>query len=225
MALPINAVFNAFIQMIGIYYTVSIFEIGMAMAMNCLVLNFYHRNQNMSPFIRKLLLGKLAKLLRVETDDRRFSSDFPFEETLGELDSTFSKAISSNTINLGQITQINNDKESDKSNLSRMGSMRGSLKGRSNHDEGADETNVRSTSPLLTRRISKKRSEAGALGNANGKKSPNSNRNAEEWKDAAKVLDRLLLAISIVIGVVSASAIFMQSERFRSMMLFRKDDK
>ena len=211
--------------MVGIYYTVSIFEIGMAMAMNCLVLNFYHRNQRMSPFIRKILLGKLAKFLRVETNGGRFSKDSTFDETLGELDSNFSKALSSNTINLGQISQINNDKESDKANLSHMGSMRSSLKDRSNHEDGVDETNLRSTSPLLVRRISKKRCEGGAVGNGYGIKSVNSNRNAEEWKDAAKVLDRLLLAISIIIGVVSASAIFMQSKRFRSMVFFSKEER
>ena len=211
--------------MVGIYYTVSIFEIGMAMAMNCLVLNFYHRNQKMSPFIRKILLGRLARLFRVETKERRFENESPFEEELGELDSTFSKALSSNTINLAQISHISNDIESEKANLSRIGSMRGSLKDRSNHEEGENETNVRSTSPLLVRRVSKKRSDGGGFRNAVGKKSNNSNKNAEEWKVAAKVLDRLLLAISIIIGVVSASAIFMQSRRFRSMVLFRKEDR
>ena len=192
------------------------------MALNCLVLNFYHRNQRMSPFIRKLLLGKLAKFLRVETKERRFSNELQFDESLVELDSSFSKAISSNTVNLGQLSQISNEKEADKAVMSRIGSMRSSIKDRGNHDEGAEETNMRSNSPLLMRRASKKRSDGGALGNGVGKKSGlDSKRNAEEWKDAAKVLDRLLLAISIIIGVVSASAIFMQSERFRRMVFFR----
>ena len=196
------------------------------MALNCLVLNFYHRNQQMSPLVRKILLGRLAKFLRVETNRRRISSELSSEEILVELDSSFSKALNSNPINLGHMSQMNNEKETDKATMSRMGSMRGSLKDRGNHEEGAEETNVRSNSPLLMRVGNQRRSEGVAMGNGVGRKiTMDSKRNMEEWKDAAKVLDRLLLAISIFIGVVSASAIFLQSKRFRSMVFFSKDDR
>lgn len=179
----------------------------------------------MSPFIRKLLLGRLAKFLRVEIRERRYSGENAADQILDDLDSSFSKAINSNTVNLGNISQINNEKEADKSTLSRMGSMRGSVKERSNHDEGNEATNVRSNSPLLMRRVKTKRSDGGAIANGIGINGGfDSKRHTEEWKNAAKVLDRLLLAISIIIGVVSASAIFMQSERFRRMVFFIKKE-
>ena len=206
---------------IGIYYTVSIFEIGMAMALNCLVLNFYHRNQRMSPLVRKILLGRLATFLRVEITPRKHSKDMPKEESFSEFDSSFAKAKGPSSINLGTISHMANENNTEVT-LSRMGSMRGSLRERKSHDSDMEEGNGRSKSPLISRKAIKGLNDGGAIGNGVvNKDAVESNKNGEEWRDAAKVLDRLLLLLSIVIGVVSASAIFMQSERFRDMVLFR----
>eukprot|EP00112_Aurelia_sp_Birch-Aquarium-sp1_P007249 Seg1789.7 transcript_id=Seg1789.7/GoldUCD/mRNA.D3Y31 product="Acetylcholine receptor subunit alpha-type acr-7" protein_id=Seg1789.7/GoldUCD/D3Y31 len=206
----------------GIYYTVSIFEIGMAMALNCLVLNFYHRNQRMSPLVRKLLLGKLATFLRVEMTPRKFSREDTFEESVDEVETSFGKGMNANSIGLGSLSQVKIEKDAESDNLKRLGSFRGSLKERlvNNHDNDTDEMNTRSQSPLLSRKSMQIRNDGGNMRNGSVKrKAMETKRNEEEWKDAAKVLDRLLLAISIVIGVVSASVIFLQSERFRRMFL------
>ena len=206
----------------GIYYTVSIFEIGMAMALNCLVLNFYHRNQRMSPLVRRLLLGKLATFLRVEMTPRKLSREDTFEESVDEVETSFGKAMNANSIGLGPLSQVKIEKDTESDNLKRLGSFRGSLKERlvNNHDNETEEMNTRSQSPLLSRKAIQTRSDGGNMRNGSLKRNAmETKRNEEEWKDAAKVLDRLLLAISIVIGVVSASVIFLQSERFRRMFL------
>ena len=206
----------------GIYYTVSIFEIGMAMALNCLVLNFYHRNQRMSPLVRRLLLGKLATFLRVEMTPRKLSREDTFEESVDEVETSFGKGMNANSIGLGPLSQVKIDKDTESDNLKRLGSFRGSLKERlvNNHDSETEEINTRSQSPLLSRKAIQTRNDGGNMRNGSLKRNAmETKRNEEEWKDAAKVLDRLLLAISIVIGVVSASVIFLQSERFRRMFL------
>ena len=206
----------------GIYYTVSIFEIGMAMALNCLVLNFYHRNQRMSPLVRKLLLGKLATFLRVEMTPRKLSREDTFEESVDEVETSFGKGMNANSIGLVPLSQVKIEKDTESENLKRLGSFRGSLKERlvSNHDNETEEMNARSQSPLLSRKSMQARNDGGNMRNGSLKRNAmETKRNEEEWKDAAKVLDRLLLAISIVIGVVSASVIFLQSKRFRRMFL------
>ena len=57
----------------GTYYTVAIFEIGLAIAATCLVLNFYYSKTKMPGWLKTILLRTLAPLVRVKVKRRRLS--------------------------------------------------------------------------------------------------------------------------------------------------------
>ena len=57
----------------GTYYTVAIFEIGLAIAATCVVLNFYYSKTKMPGWMRTLLLRTLAPIFKVKMKYRSFS--------------------------------------------------------------------------------------------------------------------------------------------------------
>ncbi|XP_048577603.1 neuronal acetylcholine receptor subunit alpha-7 isoform X2 [Nematostella vectensis] len=62
------------VPLISIYYTCTIIEVGIALVATCIVLKFYFHDPNlsdMSPCVRLVVLGWLARLLRINVKQRK----------------------------------------------------------------------------------------------------------------------------------------------------------
>lgn len=217
--------------LIGTYYTVAIFEIGLAIAATCLVLNFYYSKTKMPGWLKTILLKTLAPLVRVKVKRRQLSVKESQRSTDGghALDTihnpTFeafkhsdnglgltwvgdvfeqNSAVSVMSVNLRK-DSVADDEVDSKQNINNCGKNCNGIAGKGNHSIKLKEKLVqdKGSTPEI--------------------KEPSLHQMIEwqdEWRAASQVLDRLIIIFSVIIGCVSAAVIFLQAPRVRQMLSF-----
>lgn len=205
------------------YYSVSIMEIGTALAATCIILNIYHRKTEMPAWFRKLVLGWLAPLVKCKPRcTSREIMETQHEEAMINMMTFKSSDVRRNDVYEFDRESIDFD----------MDLMENSAQARSAQRDQL----VAPNGSVPCNNIPRRRSMRGCQDedNSNAEQTPNdpmivhrlqlSERMNEEirrkeWQDAARVLDRVLLVVSIVIGSASAMAIFLQSPRIRGLFI------
>lgn len=201
------------------YYSVSIMEIGTALAATCIILNIYHRKTDMPSWFRKIVLCWLATLVRCKprctskemldtkheeammnvmsfkTSDVRRNDMYEFDRESREFEMDVIEPCSQVRSNQREPHAPNGSVPCG--NVQRRHSLR--------PDDDMTLQDPSPTDPLFTHRL--QLSER-----------LNEDVRRKEWQDAARVLDRVLLVVSVVIGSASAMAIFLQSPRIRSFL-------
>ena len=203
----------------------SIFEIGMAMCLNCLVLNIYYRTYKMPRLIRKILLGRLAEIIGVKVPhDRKYpyySKQSARERYIQKSELTPLKELPISSID-GPVGTQQQDDESGidmhaiNSNDIPMASFSGKCNGNCRIESLENENS--NDHHAMRKRL--KREKSYDTGGAYGTSADERAQNSEDWKHAARVLDRILLGLAVCVGVISAMTIFLQAERFRQMFGF-----
>ncbi|XP_020629808.1 neuronal acetylcholine receptor subunit alpha-3-like [Orbicella faveolata] len=213
--------------LIGTYYTVAIFEIGLAIAATCIVLNFYYSKTKMPGWIKTVLLKTLAPLVRVKIRRRRLStreSQRPTEnghaqdvihnptfEPFSHADLGLSRDWVGDVFEQNQnvsITSVNLRKDSisvdEEENSSRNINNAG-----------------KNCNGITLRNMSTKRKENTYKKETTSEINEPSWQQVIEWQDewraASQVLDRVIIITSVLVGCVSAAVIFLQAPRVRDM--------
>ena len=209
----------------GVYYSLSICEIGTAIACTCVVLNLYYRRTEMPKWARKLLLGRLAKLAFVKVAAphparkarHKSTNFFDFERSLPSNNKDGNVEISEPTIgkrdNPVALQSIHYNTE-DNHDVQMKGSVRSrsikeaavsngmSLNGSLRIGEPQSPFPLNTTSPYHEDELYQRLTWQ------------------EEWKTAALVLDRIILICAVLIGAISMAAVFFQAPRVRKYFNF-----
>lgn len=212
--------------LIGTYYTVAIFEIGLAIAATCIVLNFYYRKTKMPGWIKTVLLKALAPVVRVKMKTRIFA----VRESLRSTDAAHANDIIHNptfeTFNLsdggvgwGGITDV--FEQSQNVITTSMNLRKDSLTFNEEENEHADNPAKKMNGVSIRRNPSQRGEKTASKERTRDSKEPPSFQQRIEWQDewraASQVLDRLIIVFSIIIGFVSAAVIFLQAPRVRKL--------
>ena len=219
--------FTEFTIISGTYYTVAIFEIGLAIAATCVVLNFYYSKTKMPGWVKTFLLEKLAPVFKVKIKARRFST----KESQRSIDATHAQDVVHNpafdTFNLSDgglnwvgITDVF---EQNQNVAITSVSMRKDSLSYSAEEEEQTNNSVSNLNGVSLRRNPSKRGEK-TLNKETARKSETKEPTwqqmiewQDEWRAASQVLDRIIIIFSILIGCVSAAVIFLQAPRVRRM--------
>lgn len=201
------------------YYSVSIMEIGTALGATCIILNFHHRNTKMPGWFHKIVLEWLAKLVRYEprVTNRHLSDS-------GSVDESTQKMIQSNAASERKRNDaFDLERDSIEFEMDLFEEPRG----------GRDQVLLAQNGNIPTNHVTRKRSVKRKPQDTETETTevqvsearfPAYDGSKEEfykkqWQDAARILDRFLLLASVVIGSVSAMAIFLQSPRIRGLFV------
>ena len=194
------------------------FEIGIALVMNCFILNVYYRTYEMSPWMRRLFFDKLGRLVRIDIPQTR--TQHYIEKTAGEAFGDLN-SLSETALNTGH-SNHNMDGENGTNDLSyfpkstihredtqtikRKTKKFSIVQNGNTNDMTYTKANLSTKFSLsLSSDPATRIEEKKLLG--------------EDWKLAARILDRCMLIIAISVGVISALTIFMQARRFREMFV------
>ena len=210
------------------YYSVSIMEIGTALAATCIILNFHHRKTKMPNWFRKLVLVWLAKLVKFKPRCIYISSKKRSQRAL----STDESAAKVNKPNKTTDLKRNDAYDFEFERRESLEYDANLIEANQGHHLGRDQIGVAHNGGVPASGLSRQRSiikrsqieDPGALDMQINDPDyepfdyVREDFRRKEWQDAARVLDRVLLVVSIVIGSVSAMAIFLQSPRIREML-------
>ena len=202
----------------AMYDSVSIMEIGTALGATCIILNFHHRDTKMPGWFHKIVLEWLAKLVRYEPMCNRILL------STGSVDESTQKMIQANA--------SAERKRNDAFDLERD-SIEFEMDLFEESRAGRDQVPLAQNGNIPTNHVTRKRSvkrkpqdteTETTEGQISEARFPVYDVSKEEfykkqWQDAARILDRFLLLASIVIGSVSAMAIFLQSPRIRGLFI------
>ncbi|XP_074621843.1 neuronal acetylcholine receptor subunit alpha-10-like isoform X2 [Acropora palmata] len=215
--------------LIGTYYTVAIFEIGLAIAATCVVLNFYYSKTKMPGWMRTLLLRTLAPIFKVKMKYRSFSfkdnqlpNDVVHAHEVGHNPAFESYNIGDGGLGWGGISDVfeqNQDLTLSSVNVASHEPLRYS----------PEEEEEQVMSPALKLNGVSLRGNVSELNDkAANKDTAKTSENKEptlqqliewqeEWRTASRVLDRIIIVCSIAIGCISAAVIFFQAPRVRQI--------
>ncbi|XP_048589485.1 neuronal acetylcholine receptor subunit alpha-7 isoform X2 [Nematostella vectensis] len=207
--------------LLAMYYSVSIMEIGTALAATCIILNFYHRKTKMPPWFRKVVLVWLAPMVKCKPRyTTREILDAQNEESVMKMiainknsdikrNEVFEFDRDSIEFDMDLLESNNQCRANQKDQLAPNGSVAANGSPRRRQRGGQDEDDVsvdhKPSDPIMVHQMQL----SDRL---------NEEIRRKEWQDAAQVLDRVLLVVSIVIGSTSAAAIFLQSPRIRELL-------
>ena len=194
----------------------------MALIMNCFIINLYYRNYEMSPWARRLLMGRLARLARVDVPI------FRTQEYMDKLQKDH------NAHELPTLTQQNsNDANHDLDDDSAMSN--GRTESRTYFPSDVLSREEVSHHPQRLPSVHKRNGNSGGSlrrphhhmgGRGSGAqkteeqaREENKKLLSEDWKIAARVVDRVMLVIAVTVGVVSFLAIFCQAPRGVEMFI------
>lgn len=204
--------------LLAMYYSVSIMEIGTALGATCIILNFHHRNTKMPSWFQKIVLEWLAKIVRYEPTYNRHPAS--------------GDALNDSTQKIMQSNTTSDRKRNDAFDLERE-SIEYEMDLFEEARVGRDQVPLAQNGNISTNHVTRKRSVKRKPQDSETEttevqiseaKFPLYDFNKEEfykkqWQDAARILDRVLLLASVVIGSVSAMSIFLQSPRIRELFI------
>ena len=189
------------------------FEIGIAMAMNCFILNLYYRNYEMPPWVRSLVLGRLAKIVRVDVPLRNIADIFADADCSADLNKNHPVTVENleNAVNKGILSKENDTLLQEVSYYATSITLEEFPNSAQNQHKKfvtIDERLSPVSKPKTKTNFQSKKKNQSKIKRDMG----------EDWRLVARIVDRLMLFLSVVIGVVSAVTIFMQTDRFKKLL-------
>ena len=196
------------------------FEIGIALVMNCFILNVYYRNYKMAPWMRRLLLDRLGPLVRLEIPHTRTQHFFDkmsngkFRELSPISETVLSNAHLHGEGGGGVESNGNGDMSYfPKSSMHREDTQTIEKKTKISVQQNGKSSDLTYTKANLSTKFSL------SLSSDPSTRTEERKLLGEDWQLAARILDRCMLIIAISVGVISALTIFMQAPRFREMFI------
>lgn len=193
------------------YYTSAITSIGLAIAATCVVLNFYYKKTKMPAWLRRLVLGKLASCIRIETK---------FNQKKRQLQTSDQVIANSSTIeNESEPTQFG-------VTLKSINHRR-----RQSHEAPDSETDIKAENDMHTNGMSNgnlSRHCSSVKDKHGSKEQVSSEETVEEecereWRTASRVIDRVVLVTGMVVAIITSGTIFLQAPRVRDALVGKDD--
>lgn len=211
----------------GTYYTVAIFEIGLAIAATCIVLNFYYSKTKMPGWIKTVLLKTLAPLVRVKIRRRRLSkreSQRPTENGHAQdvIHNPTFESFNHADLGLGRDWVGDVFEQNQSVSITSVNLRKDSISVNDDEDSSRNINNAgKNCNGIALRNVSTKRKENTFKNETTSELTEPSWQQVIEWQDewraASQVLDRVIIITSVFIGFVSAAVIFLQAPRVREM--------
>ena len=205
----------------------AIFEIGLAIAATCIVLNFYYSKTKMPGWIKTVLLKTLAPLVRVKIRRRRLSiKDIQRSTENGHAQDVIHNPTfeSFNNADLGLGRDWVGDvfEQSQNVSITSVNFRKDSISADDEEDSSRNINNVgkNCNGITLTNKSTKRKENAYKKETTSEIKEPSWHQVIEwqdEWRAASQVLDRVIIITSVFVGFVSAAVIFLQAPRVRDM--------
>ena len=201
----------------------------------------------MQPWIRRLMFGKIARLVRIDVPPCRTLEYLERQNRRSCCDAATAASKEESMMN-NNINHASEVSETEERNGKTNGSSNGVETFSTPGDEGGTEKR-RNSSRNGTVVVNVEKSTRKKHGHSKGSKSSKSSKNskssslkrcrtlknyeiadhklraentellAEDWKRAARVLDRVMLATSVIIGVLSVMIIFIQPPRVQMLFM------
>lgn len=205
---------SEYIPLLAKYYSSAIFEIGLALFATCVILNFFYQRCEMPGWLKRLMFSILGPLVRIKyvpqpsTKTRKKSQKGLMEENFDlapQSDGSYSGPIEIRKMNVindsaceenGRCAEI---KPSSPVHLIRT----------------RTRSSVRET-PILNDHVTEKQ-QGKYVFEAADKSSADEINNITDWQMAAKILDRVVLVLGILISIATFLTIFIQAPRVRAM--------
>ena len=205
------------------------FEIGLALALNCFILNLYYRNYVMAPWVRKLVLGKFARLVRVEVPECRtqqyidrlnnsHSSHYGADKGHGISESSMNNDDNHNTVD--SECGMSNGKKSDMTYfpsaiLSREEVAETNKQNGGTSSEKVGRINITRRGKRRNKNLHRNKTIRNAEIIDDNLRAENTKLLCEDWKLVARIMDRVMLGAAVLIGVLSFGIIFIQAPRLQ----------
>jgi len=212
--------------LLGTYYTVAIFEIGLAIAATCIVLNFYYCKTKMPGWIKTVLLKTLAPLVRVKIRRRRLSIIEGQRSTENGhaqdvIHNPTFESFNHADLGLGR-DWVGDVFESQNVSITSVNLRKDSISADDEEDSSRNINNAgKNCNGKTIRHVSTKRKENPYKKETTSEINEPSWQQVIEWQDewraASQVLDRIIIITSVSVGCVSAAVIFLQAPRVRDM--------
>ena len=184
------------------YYATGIAEIGVALIATAFIINFHHRKTKMPAWFRKIIFGCFGKLVMIK--GHRSAQYNPVSIQLKELPQ---RKVLYNGCACGKFPEsksfsvIKNEKvtSGEEHHITR------NLVGECKCENSTKETAILNNQ------------EEDLIPN-DVKSTDDIEHNAKEWQSAAKILDRVVLVVGLLVSIVSVTAIFLQAPRVLEML-------
>ncbi|XP_048589493.1 neuronal acetylcholine receptor subunit alpha-3 isoform X2 [Nematostella vectensis] len=187
--------------LLGVYYTVTISAIGLGLAATCIVINFYYKKTEMPQWMKVLMLGALADILRVERTYLYYAQKQKISSQIN-MDSSFLDKIMDGTENSCPDELLSNvDDQEDISDERESIQLENGVKHR--------------RSPIVRLKFKKKAVKKQVV-SSEAEDTTQAKMWEEEWKTASRVVDRLSLCIGLLLGLCATASIFLQAPRIRA---------
>lgn len=197
------------------YYSSAITEIGVALFATCVILNFYYKQDAMPNWLKAVMFRVLGPIVRIKYNykltnkSKRKCKRFLIQENC-ELSENTGNSFSG-PCELRKMSTINSDENGSCNEIEqRLPIHRTRSKTRSSICE----------TPILNDHLCNHHEKKYVLGADKESCDDELVNNHTDWQTAAKILDRVVLILGILISVATFLAIFLQAPRVREMFYF-----
>ena len=189
----------------------------MALFATCVILNFYYKQDTMPNWLKLFMFRILGRLVlikyefKVKKKKKRNRKELLIEENCELPELTGNKY--SGPYDVGKMSTINEN------NCEENGSYTDpEQRPPVQRKRTRTRSLIRAETPLLSdREANSHHHEHGILEPDHEKQDDELNKNRADWQMAAKILDRLVLVLGIVISIATFLAIFLQAPRVRAI--------
>lgn len=210
-----------FLYLTAKYYSTAITEIGLALFATCVILNFYYKQDTMPNWLKLFMFRILGRLVlikyefKVKKKKKRNRKELLIEENCELPELTGNKY--SGPYDVGKMSTINEN------NCEENGSYTDpEQRPPVQRKRTRTRSLIRAETPLLSdREANSHHHEHCILEPDHEKQDDELNKNRADWQMAAKILDRLVLVLGIVISIATFLAIFLQAPRVRAIFFWR----
>lgn len=198
------------------YYSSAITEIGMALFATCVILNFYYKRDAMPNWLKPFMFSILGPLVRIKykyhptsKTKRKSRKEFLIEENR-EL-SEISGSSYSGPCEVRKMSIINEANCEENGSCNEVEQRVSVQRMRSRTQGSIHET------PILNDHRANHRQGKYVFESDDETRDLEMTNNHKDWQMAAKILDRVVLVLGILISVATFLAIFLQAPRVREM--------
>lgn len=208
---------SIYIPLLAKYYSSAITEIGLALFSTCVILNFYYKQDRMPNWLKPFMFSILGRLVLIKYDYKQtkntkgksrkqflIEENFELSEFSGNTYSGPCDIVKMNTINESNCEENGSCSEVEQ----RLPIQRKRSRTRSSNRE----------IPSLNEHVVNNHHQGQCICQPDGESRDDELiNNRMDWKTAAKILDRVVLVLGILISFATFLTIFLQAPRVREM--------
>ena len=199
------------------YYSSAITEIGLALFSTCVILNFYYKRDTMPSWMKTLMFRVLGPLVRIKYKPQQITNKFKrrsCKQFLIEENCELSEITGNSYSGPCEVRKMNIISEGSCEENGSCNEVQQRLpiqRTRSRTQNSIHET------PVLNDHVGNHHQGKYIFGTDDESRDDELTNNHTDWQTAAKILDRVVLILGIVISVATFLAIFLQAPRVREM--------